>query len=173
MDLSLKKVIQILTNRSLFWKVGFIIGICVVVNFVLTFYFYSVTQDLLAKAGIQTNKSFYFERTLYLLVILVLLFLIWGAIAFWFMVKRPLEKIRNILDILIYDPGCIQKDTLLQFTIKDEIGDLAGKVNTLLKNFSNLETFRHLIENDETVEDVYERLGENLKSLSFSSFVIY
>ncbi len=173
MDLNLKKIIALFLNRSLFWKVGFIIGICVMVNFVLTFYFYSVTLDLLAKAGVQTNNSFYFERALYFIVILVLLFLIWGAIAFWFMVKRPLEKIRNILDILIYDPGSIQKDTLLHFTIKDEIGDLANKVNALLKNFSNLETFRHLIENDETVEDVYERLGENLKSLTFSSFVIY
>jgi diguanylate cyclase (GGDEF)-like protein len=173
MDLSFKKIIALFLNRSLFWKVGFIIGVCVLVNFAQTFYFYSVTQDLLAKAGIPSTNSFYFERSLYFLVILVLIFLIWGAVAFWFMVKKPLEKIINTLDILIYDPGCLQKDTLLEFTIKDEIGDLASKVNTLVKNFSTLETFRHLIENDETVEEVYTRLGEYLKSLSFSSFVIY
>lgn len=89
------------------------------------------------------------------------------------MIKRPLDRIKNILDTLIYNPECLNTEGFFKFKIKDEIGALAEKVNILVKNFSHLQTFRHLIENDENVEDVYERLGEHLKNLSFSSFVIY
>jgi len=69
-------------NRSLFWKVGFIIGVCVAVCFGLTLYFYLYTQGLLHEAGVTSQSSFYFERVLYLLVILVLFFIIWGPLPF-------------------------------------------------------------------------------------------
>lgn len=169
----LKEIFACLMNRSLFWKVGFIIAVCVFANFVLTFYFYIESRHLLTQAGISNIGSFYFEWVIYLFIILILIFLIWGALAFWFMVKRPLDKIKNILDMLIYNPESLHREGLQQFKIKDEIGELAERVNVLVKNFSNLQTFRHLIENDESVEDVYVRLGEYLSQLSFSSFVIY
>ncbi len=167
------KILYLFLNRSLFWKVGFIIGVCVSVCFALVFYFYYYTKALLNEAGIQSLGSFYFERAIYFLIILALIFLIWGAIAFFFMVKRPLDKIKNILENLIYHPECLQEENLLKFTIRDEIGEVAERVNLLVRNFREIETFRHLIENDESPEEIYERLGEYLKNLSFSSFVIY
>jgi diguanylate cyclase (GGDEF)-like protein len=173
MGSKLKNFFEFLLNRSLFWKVGFIIAVCVITNFTLTFYFYSETLNLLSQAGISSYESFYFKRAIFFLTILIFIFLIWGAIAFWYMIKRPLDRIKNILDTLIYNPECLNAEGFFKFKIKDEIGDLAEKVNILVKNFSHLQTFRHLIENDENVEDVYERLGEHLKNLSFSSFVIY
>lgn len=168
-----QKLLFFILNRSLFWKVGFIIGVCVTVSFGLVFYFYIYTKGLLIEAGLQPLESFYFERVIYFLIILVLIFLIWGAIAFFFMVKRPLDKIKNILENLIYNPECLQVESLLKFTIRDEIGEVAERVNLLIRNFRELETFRHLIENDESVEEIYERLAEYLRNLSFSSFVIY
>ncbi len=167
-----RKFLLFFLNRSLFWKVGFIIGVCVSVSFAIVFYFYFYTQNVLLKAGIN-HIPFFFERILYLLIILVLVFLIWGAVAFFFMVKRPLDKIKNILENLVYNPECLQADTQLKFVIKDEIGEVAEKLHLLVHNFRELETFRHIIENDETVEEIYHRLGEYLQRHSFSSFVIY
>lgn len=170
---NLQKLLYFLLNRSLFWKVGFIIGVCVTICFTLVFYFYFSTKSLLIQAGIKNQAPFLFERIIYFLIILVLIFLIWGAVAFFFMVKRPLDKIKNILENLIYNPECLQVDTQLKFPIRDEIGEVAEKLNLLVRNFRELETFRHIIENDENVEEIYQRLGEYLQNHSFSSFVIY
>ena len=89
------------------------------------------------------------------------------------MVKRPLDKIKNILEKLLYDPESLQADTQLKFSIKDEIGEVAEKIDLLVRNFRELETFRHIIENDESVEEIYHRLGEYLERYSFPNFVIY
>ncbi|MFN4131931.1 MAG: hypothetical protein ACK4GE_02505, partial [Caldimicrobium sp.] len=141
------KVLEVIINRSLFWKVGFIIGLCVGVNFVLTFYFYQITVNILSKAGISSSQSFLYEQV-YLLIILVFFFLFLGAIIFWFFVKRPLDQIGKALDTLIYNPESIEAEKLIKINVKDEIGVVAEKVNQLLKNFRELQVYKHLIEND-------------------------
>ncbi len=170
---ALKKILYFFLERSLFWKVGFIIGVCILVCFSLVFYFYFYTKGLVNGTSASPSSSFMFERMLYFLILLVLIFLIWGAIAFYYMVKRPLDRIKNVLDTLIYDPKSLQGEAYIKYSIKDEIGEVVEKVNQLVRNFREIETFRHIIENDESVEEIYQRLGEYLRNLSFSSFVIY
>lgn len=167
------KLFEFILNRSLFWKVGFIIGLCVVINFILTLYFYAETVNILSEAGKSFAHIFFYERSIYLLIVLIFVFLIFGAVIFWFFVKRPLDKIGKVLDDLIYNPESIEAEKLLKISAKDEIGVVAEKVNRLLKTFKEMQIYKHLIENDDSVEDIYERLGERIKSLNFGSFVIY
>lgn len=168
-----RKILYFFLNRSLFWKVGFVIGVCVTICFSLVFYFYFYTQNLLLQADIKNHNPLLLERIIYFLIFLVLFFLIWGAVAFFYMVKRPLDIIKMTLESLIYEPQHLQRDIQLKFPFRDEIGEVAEKLNLLVHNFKELETFRHIIENDENVEEIYQRLGEYLQKYSFSSFVIY
>lgn len=163
------EILKIFLNRSLFWKVGFVIGLCVLANFSLTFYILSQIQSL-------DRTALYFEKItdwIFLVITIALFFLIGGAVAFWFMVKRPLNLIVYALDMMQYDPERIDLKAFDQILYRDEIGVLTEKFKGLFQNFQALQTYRHLIENDETVEDIYERLAEALKGIGFSSFVIY
>lgn len=163
------KILKIFLNRSLFWKVGFVIGLCVLANFSLTFYILFQIKSL-------DRTALYFEKItdwIFLVIPIALFFLIGGAVAFWFMVKRPLNLIVYALDMMQYDPERIDLKAFDQILYRDEIGVLIEKFKELFQNFQALQTYRHLIENDETVEDIYERLAEALKGIGFSSFVIY
>lgn len=163
------KILKIFLNRSLFWKVGFVIGLCVLANFSLTFYVLYQIKSL-------DRTALYFEKItdwIFLVITIALFFLIGGAGAFWFMVKRPLNLIVYALDMMKYDPDRIDLKAFDQILYRDEIGVLIEKFKELFQNFQALQTYRHLIENDETVEDIYERLAEALKGIGFSSFVIY
>ena len=163
------KILKIFLNRSLFWKVGFVLGLCVFANFSLTFYVLYQIKSL-------DRTALYFEKItdwIFLVITIALFFLIGGAGAFWFMVKRPLNLIVYALDMMKYDPDRIDLKAFDQILYRDEIGVLIEKFKELFQNFQALQTYRHLIENDETVEDIYERLAEALKGIGFSSFVIY
>lgn len=163
------KILKIFLNRSLFWKVGFVLGLCVLANFSLTFYVLYQIKSL-------DRTALYFEKItdwIFLVITIALFFLIGGAGAFWFMVKRPLNLIVYALDMMKYDPDRIDLKAFDQILYRDEIGMLIEKFKELFQNFQALQTYRHLIENDETVEDIYERLAEALKGTGFSSFVIY
>lgn len=163
------KILKIFLNRSLFWKVGFVLGLCVLANFSLTFYVLYQIKSL-------DRTALYFEKItdwIFLVITIALFFLIGGAGAFWFMVKRPLNLIVYALDMMKYDPDRIDLKAFDQILYRDEIGVLIEKFKELFQNFQALQTYRHLIENDETVEDIYERLAEALKGTGFSSFVIY
>lgn len=166
-------LLRFLLDRSLFWKVGFIIGLCVMANFLLSFYLYTLSLDLPTKTEAAHITYSSYEKILYLLVFFLILFLTLGAIIFWFLVKRPLDKISESLDRLIYNPESIEAENLIKVSAKDEIGDVAVKVNNLLKVFREVQIYKHLIENDESIEDIYQRLGEVIKVLGFGSFVIF
>ncbi len=173
----LKRVRSIIIDRSLFWKVGVIIGFCVIVNFSLTFYFYFLLNEIINNPSLATQKEMrlYFERSLLVLSVLTLFFLAWGAVAFYLMVKKPLDKLRQKVFELIANPkvSTIELDNLTYLPAKDEIGRLAEVVEDLIIRFRDLEIYRHLIENDDELSDIYQRLGKTLQRLSLGALVIY
>lgn len=170
---SFGKILELILNRSLFWKVGFIIGLCISVNLASVLYLYYYISKKSTALGFFSEIVIYFENIFYLILIISIVFLIIGAIAFWFLVKKPLTNIVNALNTLIYSPESVSMETLKEYRAQDEIGQLVQTVNQLLANFREINVYRHIIEHDESVEEVYERVAHILRKHSFSSFVIY
>jgi len=106
-------------------------------------------------------------------------FLLWGAFAFYAMVRRPLEDMRRCLERLILEGETTyledpEKRHLLRYSARDEIGRLGEVVERLLEHYSELALFRHTIEEDESVEEVYQRLGKVLRErLGLGAFILY
>ncbi|MFN3505308.1 MAG: diguanylate cyclase [Caldimicrobium sp.] len=167
------KIKNALFNRSLFWKTGAIIGLWAIINVGLSFYYLNVILDISVNPQNAKVNSEFYKEVFYFVLFLQLVFILWGGAVFWFFVKKPLDKINIELEKLIYNPEDIDKSCLLQIPFKDEIGNVVEKVNNILLNFKEIQIFRHVIENDESIDDIYERLGERIKNLSFGSFVIY
>ncbi|NAZ29852.1 MAG: diguanylate cyclase [Caldimicrobium sp.] len=171
------KLLSFFLKLSLFWKVGFIIGACVLVNFALTFYFYFLLEEIMNNPSLATQKELrlYFELSLLFLIIFIFIFLIWGALAFYYMVKRPLDRMRQKIAELITNPraSMVEMENISCLRARDEIGSLACLVENLIQQFKELEIYRHLIENDEDLMDIYTRLGKTLEKLSLGAIVIY
>ena len=109
-------------------------------------------------------------------VAIVALFLVWGAVAFLFMVLNPLREVTSRIQRLMLnqDHGEEEEDCLSDYYADDEIGSLVHSVNELVIYYRNMATFKHLIEEDETVEEVYERLGQwFVDEIGLTNFVIY
>jgi uncharacterized protein YneF (UPF0154 family) len=157
----ISKLLGLVFNRSLFWKVGFIIGVCVLVNFALTFYFYFLLKEIMNNPSIATQKELRldFERSLLLLIIFVFIFLIWGAFAFYYMVKRPLDRMRQKIAELITNPraSMVEMENISCFRAMDEIGSLACTVENLIQQFRDLEIYRHLIKKTMKTLWIYTR----------------
>ncbi|MDW8095140.1 MAG: hypothetical protein RMI63_09010, partial [Caldimicrobium sp.] len=107
---SLGKLIELILNRSLFWKVGFIIGLCISVNLASVIYLYYFISKKATSLGFFSEIVIYFENIFYLILIISSVFLIIGAIAFWFLVKKPLTNIVNALNTLIYSPESVSME---------------------------------------------------------------
>ncbi len=112
------------------------------------------------------------------IVFVVLLFVAWGAFAFFYMVIQPLkmvtERIRGIARGEF--KGCIEggDECVVSYYARDEIGDLVSAVNDLVSNYRDLNTFKHIIEEDEEMEEVFRRLSDVFKhKLELSNFVIF
>ncbi|MFN3567354.1 MAG: diguanylate cyclase [Caldimicrobium sp.] len=168
-----RKIKAVMFNRSLFWKTGVIVGLWAIINIGLFLYYLNALLEITANPQKAELNIEFFKELFYLVLLLQLIFLLWGGLVFWFFVKKPLDKINFDLENLIYNPEGIDRSSLLRIPFRDEIGNVVEKVNTILLNFKDLQIFKHIIENDESIEDIYDRLGEQIKKLSFGSFVIY
>jgi len=94
------------------------------------------------------------------------------------MVKKPLDVIAENLDYITEETEETELSNLqtskIRYSFRDEIGKVVNKLNEILKEVNNLKSFKRTIENDETVDLVYERLGYYLKSLvGIKSFIIF
>ena len=119
--------------------------------------------------------SKYFQ---FILLLTMLVFLAWGTWAFYYMVKKPLDKILERLDFLAEEEEHKELNfsqvCLMEYTSRDEIGKIITKLNQILNEYNSLRIFKHTIENDETPDLVYERLGYYLKNtLDINYFIIY
>ena len=94
------------------------------------------------------------------------------------MVKRPLDRITSQIQRLFLEGESLYSDSpeahKLTYYANDEIGRLSSAVRDLLHNYAELARFKHTIEEDQTVEEVYERLARVFKEkLGFQTFVFF
>ena len=66
------------------------------------------------------------------------------------------------------------QEALLEIRSRDEIGMLAHEFNRLIKQINEFNLFKKIIEEDETVEDIYKRLAEVFRNrLGLKTFAIF
>ncbi len=66
------------------------------------------------------------------------------------------------------------QEALLEIRSRDEIGMLAHEFNRLIKQINEFNLFKKIIEEDETVEDIYKRLADVFKNrLGLRTFAIF
>ncbi len=108
------------------------------------------------------------------LIIILLIALLCGAIAFFLMVLLPLKRITQRIHGIVYTGRTPSDLKLLSFPFTDEIGKLVNEVDNLIKYFDEIEGFKRLLEEENSITDVYERLGRLLRDrFGFQQFVIY
>jgi diguanylate cyclase (GGDEF)-like protein len=108
------------------------------------------------------------------LMIILLIALLCGGGSFFLMVLLPLRRITQRIHDIVYTGRTPSDLKLLSFPFTDEIGKLVKEVNNLIKYFDEIGGFKRLLEEEDSVADVYERLGRLLRDrFGFQQFVIY
>jgi diguanylate cyclase (GGDEF)-like protein len=136
---------------------------------------YSLLQEEISQRA-RLKKLFSQTRTIELFLgVILAIVLLCGGLAFFLMVLAPLKKTTlRIHDITYAKNLSLAQKEPLSVPFNDEIGKLVEEVNNLIKYFSELGQFKRLLEEDESLDDVYERLGQLLRQrFGFSHFVIY
>jgi len=101
-------------------------------------------------------------------VLLLVVFTRWIVQA----LARPINAIIN----QIHDVGTGDVDLTnkIEITSRDEIGTLSQEFNGLMDTVYSMSTFKRVIEEDATLEDVYARIGDVFRrELGIDDFVIY
>jgi two-component system cell cycle response regulator len=85
---------------------------------------------------------------------------------------RPINAI--IEQIHSVGTGDVDLTNKIQITSRDEIGTLSQEFNGLMDTVYSMSTFKRVIEEDATLEDVYARIGDVFRrELDIDEFVIY
>ena len=90
-------------------------------------------------------------------------------------VQSLARPIKAIID-QIHDVGTGDVDLTnkIEITSRDEIGTLSQEFNGLMDTVYSMSTFKRVIEEDATLEDVYARIGDVFRrELGIDDFVIY
>ncbi|WP_456434337.1 diguanylate cyclase [Thermosulfuriphilus sp.] len=89
------------------------------------------------------------------------------------MVLKPIKEITaRIRNLAEGQEEC--QETLLEVKTKDEIGLLANEFNRLINQINQFNAFKKIIEEDETVEDIYKRLADVFQNrLGLKTFAIF
>ncbi|MDH4164096.1 MAG: diguanylate cyclase [Nitrospirota bacterium] len=99
---------------------------------------------------------------------LLVLFTFWISRSIAVPVNSMIEQVRALGEGGIGDRKRIEIDS------KDEIGQLSNDFNLLMEEIREMAAFKKVIEEDESVEDVYSRLGRTFsESLGFKNYLIY
>ncbi len=127
---------------------------------------YRVNSEKIEKA---TNITFYtFIGVLLLATSLLVIFTISISDSIVIPVKSIIGQIRSL------GAGQIDMSKRIVIRSKDEIGLLSNEFNTLTKEIHDIVTFKKVIEEDHTIEDVYARLGKTfMEKCGLNEFTIY
>ncbi len=99
---------------------------------------------------------------------LLTLFAVWISRAF----TRPIEAMIEQIDIL--SEGDIDLTKKIEILSKDEIGILSTRFNKFLDAIHDMSSFKKVVEEDDTPEDIYTRIGKTIKeNLDLDTFIIY
>jgi diguanylate cyclase (GGDEF)-like protein len=111
------------------------------------------------------------------LILILVTFFIGASLSIIFGVLISLNLVKPINAIVSnFRSFTSHKDVVKEITVtsKDEIGTLAFEYNKFITMIESVISFKKIIEEDETVEDVYFRLGEFLtKELGLHNCTIY
>ena len=96
-------------------------------------------------------------------------------VVFTFSISRAvINPVRAIIgQIRALNRGEIDISNRISVTSHDEIGRLSAEFNGLLETIDSMAKFKKIIEEDESVEDVYSRLGTEFKYFGLDEFTIY
>ncbi len=101
-------------------------------------------------------------------VLLLVIFTRWIVQSLAKPIKAIIDQIHNV------GTGDIDLTNKIQITSNDEIGTLSQEFNGLMDTVYSMSTFKSVIEEDATLEDVYARIAEVFRrELSIEDFVIY
>jgi diguanylate cyclase (GGDEF)-like protein len=106
----------------------------------------------------------------------VLLVAILLLIVFTRWIVQSLARPINAIIEQIHDVGTGDVDLTnkIEITSRDEIGTLSQEFNGLMDTVYSMSTFKRVIEEDATLEDVYARIGDVFRrELEIDDFVIY
>lgn len=126
---------------------------------------------LIALIGFISTDSSVSRRAI--LVAASISILLLAFFAFW--ISRSLTKPINEMIRQIENLAEGEADLSKKIAIKtsDEIGELSSRFNKLLDTIHDMNSFKKIIEEDDTPQDIYNRLGKTFISLGLNSFHIY
>lgn len=105
---------------------------------------------------------------LILAVLLLVVFTRWIVQALARPINAIIDQIHNV------GTGDVDLTNKIQITSRDEIGTLSQEFNGLMDTVYSMSTFKRVIEEDATLEDVYARIGDVFRrELGIEDFVIY
>lgn len=106
-----------------------------------------------------------------ILIFVLILYVIFG-IFISNALKKPITEIINQIRAL--SKGEIDLHKKLEVSSKDELGELSREFNRLMETISHVAQFKKVAEEDDTLEDVYDRLGKIfIEELGLKDVVIY
>ena len=131
--------------------------------------FWFVVIAVVALLGIQdTAHRLIIIGALLIALSLLTLFAVWISRAF----TRPIEAMIEQIDIL--SEGDIDLTKKIEILSKDEIGVLSARFNKFLDTIHDMSSFKRVVEEDDTAEDIYARLGKTInENLALKPFLIY
>ena len=89
-------------------------------------------------------------------------------------ITRPLQKVIDGLQDIASGKGHTALTRRIAIISNDEIGLLSTKFNSLMESINNLSVFKKVIEEDTTLEEVYQRMGQVFtQKLGISDCFIY
>lgn len=135
---------------------------------------YSTSTSLLyAKNAEKINSTVTYTSSTIAVVLVIALSLL-GIFTIW--ISRSIANPVNSIIEQIHALGTGDVDLSKKIAIhsKDEIGILSAEFNGLMESIHGMTTFKKVIEEDDTLEDVYTRLGNVLREqVGIDEFLIY
>ena len=99
---------------------------------------------------------------------LLVLFTIWISRSIYKPVNSIIEQLHSLAE------GDIDLTRKIEVVSRDEIGALSTEFNGLMENIHAINLFKKVIEEDESLDDVYSRLGNVFeKKFGFDEYMIY
>ncbi len=101
-------------------------------------------------------------------ILLLVIFTRWIVQALAKPIKAIIDQIHDV------GTGDVDLTNKIEITSRDEIGTLSQEFNVLMDTVYSMSTFKRVIEEDSTLEDVYARIGELFRrELGIEDYVIY
>ncbi len=135
---------------------------------------YSANTSHLYTENAGTINSTVTYTTTIVVVVLVIAMVLLGIFTIWISrsIANPVKSI--IEQIHALGTGDVDLSKKIAIHSKDEIGILSAEFNGLMESIHGMTTFKKVIEEDDTLEDVYSRLGNVLREhVGIDEFLIY